>query len=430
MMRRFPSSARRDRRRGRRALAVHAALGLLAVSAGCGVHRAGVGEVADPVPVHEFHANEHDLRRMRPAGWGGSVTNWSDASAFFDDPTRVLDAVLARAAPAATVLPTERYYYFRLTIPGRRIAGNLRFTDIEDGILHVGYYDLDDPASFRSATFSEGDGVVVRWDEERGVATVRRGASVVAFTIDRSNLDPTPDARPMAGERVISGILDESGYALWLMFDEANAQFFYVLRGDRPLPEPLDRLRTSSTELAVGRRSRFVFARDEAGARWVLVGVSAEQVRRNSFYDGPFDQVPPRLPIRADLERSYPYVTMRGGIDEHGNFRELPGQRVAISPYLQYESIDELLDAADRSARAGVAPWRALVREPKRDFHLRLAGNASPDPPPHRRETSIAWPANHRAAQSRAWPAEHHQASSLRWPPNHETGPSLIQSPP
>lgn len=428
-MRRDSSGVSRCRRVGcfRRAAFVLAGMSGALMGGGCSHERADISAATAPTPVADFHVIETELRSIAPGHRIEGSTEWADSRAFFDNPRRVLEAVLSRAAPRALVRPTERYYYFRFTIPGRRVAGNLRFTDAEEGVLHVGYYDLDDPGRFRAASFTESDGVVVRWDETRGVVRIRCGAIRVDFTLDRANLHPTPDARPRGRERVISGILDESGYALWLMYDDESAQFFYVLRGDRPLPETLDRVRTPAAELAIGRSSRFVFARDATANRWILVGVHAEQVRRNSFFDGPFDQVPPRLAIRAELERSYPYVTMRGGIDDHGNFRRLPGQRVAISPYRQYESLEEIVSSAEQARARGAEPWRVLVRESKRDFHLRFADDATPT---HRRERSVAWPANHRAAASRLWPEDHAQGASMHWPAGHEVGPSLLQSPP
>lgn len=143
--------------------------------------------------------------------------------------------------------------------------------------------------------------------------------------------------------------------------------------------------------------------KDTISGRWILVGILAENVMRNSFFDGPFDQVPPNLEIKSYLEASYPYCKDRGGIDLNGNFVALTGQRVAISPYLQYNTLDEaLVFVREKFLPEAIGHpslrWQFVVREWKMDFV----------PPentvePHKLATSKSWPANHRRTLSESW---------------------------
>jgi hypothetical protein len=88
----------------------------------------------------------------------------------------------------------------------------------------------------------------------------------------------------------------------------------------------------------------------------------------------PPSQVPPRLDIKKILEAAYPYVKARGGIGQHGNFAEISGNRVAISPYVQYQNLNEfclkMSVALDLQIQGKAIPYAGLVRESKANFHL------------------------------------------------------------
>ncbi|MEM7784781.1 MAG: hypothetical protein AAF623_15635, partial [Planctomycetota bacterium] len=73
--------------------------------------------------------------------------------------------------------------------------------------------------------------------------------------------------------------------------------------------------------------------------------------------------------------RAYPYLEMQGGIDRHGNFLNVQNMRVAISPYLQYGSLTELvMEVESRTGLGTQDGFNDLVRESKMDFHLLLEG--------------------------------------------------------
>lgn len=193
---------------------------------------------------------------------------------------------------------------------------------------------------------------------------------------------------------------------------------YFVLNPDRPLPEHWSKAKSSVVDAWFGDTSHFCFLRHPGTARWILVGVSKSEISSNSWYDGPFDQVPPYLPIRKVLEEAYPYVKDAGGIDEHGNFLQMVGQRVAISPYQDYESGPEFVTFLEGVVTKSPGPeaWTSATYEYKRDWR---SPNAVSSPPSHQQGQSASWPANHWGGSSREWGAAHEKSTSRNWPANH-----------
>ncbi len=330
-----------------------------------------------------------------------------------DSPRSILRGVLEHAPKQPVVYPTEGYYYYTFRLGHRMISGNIRFAAARSGSISVGYFDREHPRRSRSAEFRDGeDGIVVE-EQPRGCVRLRieGGPERVFRVIDHAELPP-PRMPLRSGEEIVASIIDESGVPFVLLWHEPSESFYYCLHDALPIGDVFDRVHGHERFL-VGRDSRFVLFEDQEGRRY-LIGVQQEQVRENSWYDGPFDQVPPHLAIRDKLERSYPYVRMRGGIDEHGNFCELEGQRVAISPYRDYVSVDDLIRECEAIWQEASTDHDAVLRityEPKRRFHERLA-NMPPSP-------AALWPPNHWGWVSSLWPREHTPSTSGHWPANH-----------
>jgi hypothetical protein len=392
---------------------------------------AGEPDVAGPVEFHETQlerwtaSGEAGARRRHAATeFAGTAPAAARRQADYEDPRTILEFVLAAAAPARVVYPTERYFYYRFDLGYRRVGGNLRFTDIERGQIHIGYFDRGNDSGWKSRTWRDGeDGVTVRFDPARGEALVGVGGTTCAFVIDREVVAASP-ALPLAPEEeFITAVLDESGYALDLIFNRPESRFYFLLRTTPHREETMFAINIGQEfPLVIGAESRFVFYEDRTMGRRVLVGVSSDEIRRNSYFDGPFDQVPPNLDLREKLEAAYPYVKLRGGIDEHGNFRELEGQRVAISPYQQYDTVENLvkkLAVLYRPSRTGTARWASMAYDSKEDF-MREQPKGSLQAGRHQTEISLAWPANHWGEQSRIWPASHEKLASRVSAPNVE----------
>ena len=364
----------------------------------------------------QFHASLRRVRSEPSHIWHPTPPDMS-----FDDFEAVLCHVLRASSSPSIVYPTEQYYYFKFWIGQSLVSGNLRFTDVGDGVLHLGYFLVGNTQETRYRPFTETDGLRI-FPEDNNTFRVRFNGIERSFILDTRPFSRPPIPPSGLPENVVhvSGILDESGYSLDLMFDEARNAFFYQLQPNDPIPEPLTLLDPDKVEggikaslrellpmrLVIGRDSGFAFLMVSRDRRLVLVGVPKHHVQANNEFDGPFDQVPPRLAIRDKIHRAYPYTKIGRGIDEHGNFIEFSGSRVAISPYLQYDSILQLAQHLAENIDPDSCGTEAFINatfESKRHFHLR-ARNHPFDTisfPEHLDEISSTWPAHHWPSVSR-----------------------------
>ncbi len=352
----------------------------------------------------------------------------------FDNPVSIVLHVLDNLPAKVRVLPSERYYYYRFPLGERRVSGNLRFTSAEEGLLHVGYFDMHDQSSMGTMTLGADDGCRVSELSDGVYEVAFRGRRVV-FELALEFLEVPDDLKLEEDERAVTALLDESGYRFVLIWNETHECLYYILPPDGFVPDELVPFGPEEHHTLVGRKSRFVFYNDVETDRRLLIGVWQRHIMDNSYFDGPFDQVPPHLPLRPMLERAYPYVKWKGGINEHGVFIERPGQRVAITPYTVYQKLEGVTAmVADAMAQenAGEALWSALTYDSKRDFHERWKGNGGTigsvlGDGSHVQYMSQGWPANHRGDSSRAWPSEHAASVSKDWPANHESALSTAQ---
>lgn len=400
----------------------------------------GAARAADPPPVafnqHEIeqawrdhHAMNSDDEALAGQSWDSRRPVAADtAPPVFDDPPSVLRFVLASCPKVAIVYPTETYYYYRFDLDGRHIGGNIRLLDAGQGVLHIGYFNREDRGELRSATFTADDGLKVTPRDDHTFDVEYAGQSV-RFVLAQHALARPAGLKLMDYEECVSGILDESGIALVLVFNRLTSCFYYVLNPQIAAADDLDPIAGYDEHWALGRRTGFVFYRDARYQRTLLVAVGAQNVMENSYFDGPFDQVPPRLEIKAKLEAAYPYTRYRGGIDAHGNFVELKDQRVAISPYRTYWDLAEVMtDLKKQEGDSLVAAerWARLTAEAKQGYDPGTAAGSGPGPNAPRYVIQ-AWPANHWGDNSRGWPDEHTAPISSRWPPNHRTEASVAE---
>ena len=373
------------------------------------------------------------VRIGSPVGTDDIAVISPDEGVRFDDPKSVVALILKEAPRIAYVLPTERYFYYQFHLGPELISGNLRFTDIENGQLHAGYFDARKNSRTNFVTLTEADGLVLDTISKDRVRVSYAGETV-EFILNRFLDQPPARLELYEGESFVAGVLDESGVPLALLWSNDRDAFYFVLHPDFGSPEPLIPF-GSSGDYFVGRDTRFVYLRDESTRRMLLAGVLTENIRANNYYDGPFDQVPPDLSIGGKLERAYPYVKYRGGIDDHGNFNQLEGSRVAISPYLAYQSLEEMeswLDSRRAEHPSGPDLFAAVTYEPKRDFHhyyspqtprtlgelLAMRARAL-DSLAHATYSSQGWPANHHVESSNTWPSSHQKGQSGGWPADH-----------
>ena len=276
----------------------------------------------------------------------GQATNGVDLTS----PDSIFAAVFASLPGEVTVYPSENYYYFILYVEGRQVWGNMRLAagSRENGELSFGYFEFDEfPVGQRkgisgSKFFSEADGVLVR-ELDRFTYTVGFEGKTVRFDLHQLEQTPPASLRLAPSERFIERTFDESGHQFALIFNEQSDYFLWVLNEDEPLPEALD---PAGEGLLVGRRSGFAFLVDAKNAdRKLLVGVRQLNIRRNDYYDGPFDQLADNyaeeVNIRGWIERAFPSLV--GRIDTYGYYVDRdPPLRVALSTYYTYATLTQM----------------------------------------------------------------------------------------
>ncbi|HJN92717.1 MAG TPA: hypothetical protein QGF05_08345 [Dehalococcoidia bacterium] len=162
-------------------------------------------------------------------------------------------------------------------------------------------------------------------------------------------------------EIFIQRTFDESGYEFYLIFNEATNHFLWLLNDERPFPDVFD---PASNDLLIGRRSGFAFWRDQANDdRLVLAGARQLNIRRNDYYDGPFDQLADNYAAETQIAKymQLAFPALKGRIDEYGYYtdRERP-IRVALSTYYTYASLSEILTFTT-SLESAVDPYAFIA---------------------------------------------------------------------
>ena len=262
-----------------------------------------------------------------------------------DDPLAVFGFVFDHMPDSVQVFPTENYYYFHFTENGVPYAGNIRLAagDRDDGKLSFSYgerpTDWNDKLAEHNSVLDASRGVVIERVVPLQYRVSYRGRSVRFVLNDLSKVAPAAGLlRP--DERFLGPVFDESGLRFLLLFNARLRVFHYILDETAPMP---DRLAASAVGkgISIGKRSGFAFYQD--GDRKILIGVSARQSLLNTFFDGPFDQLPENFIAGETLRDAILAVSpeTRGKIDRLGNFADGSG-RYLIHPYMLYRRLDDL----------------------------------------------------------------------------------------
>ena len=282
-------------------------------------------------------------------------------------PLDVLRHVLAAAGEEITVYPSEGYYYFQFQNGPQRILGNIRFdlVDAAQGKLNFGYYA---PAAYGRETadhfsvLSAADGLSLVTIAPFEYRLQFEGRQTRVHIYDaREELAGDKPIGP--GESYVGPVFDESGVRLHLLFDEVENAFFFVLNDTAP-PADTYSVYPGTGRLELGDRTAYAFYQDTARSRRILVGVSETNIRANTYFDGPFDQLPDRFvaPERMQelLERAYPYL--RGKIGPRGAYVDSEYMRAMVAPYKRYDTPSEFvgLSACDGVADDNHALTRCL----------------------------------------------------------------------
>ncbi len=340
---------------------------------------------------------QHELEQL----WrGGQDSDYIDST--LSEPEKVLNEIFKRLPPICKVYPTEGYYYFKARLLDGFVSGNFRIvvdSDSGDLSLSFAYFNIHDPRNFKSLMLLNGADVRIV-PLPNGRYSVAIGDEVREFhDAGMVYRNAVGQVELYDNEDLVTGVMDESGVWFSLVFNK-KTNYFYYLRNSSTFQVDrrvvLESIGKYQVVLDIG--SGFVFLRDTTNFRELLVGVRRLEIQRNTFYDGPFDQVPPDLDIANMLRAAYPYVNAGLGIDKYGGFVERENMRVAISPYQVYSKIDDLINlckAAIDSCDKFECVQKLLCYETKRDYHTAREDDGG--------VSMRKWPANHYATVSYSW---------------------------
>jgi len=288
----------------------------------------------------------------------------------FEKDYPVFDYVFKNLPYYSIVYPSYQYYYFQFDYSGKEFAGNLRFTETENGKLAFGYSEKD---NFEKGSyfklFDEADGFFVEKVSDE-IVKINYDGHTKWFKI--FSLSELPEKINLSkDEEVISKIIDESGINFYLIYN-SHVNSFYYLAENGMLLENLEDLGKNSY---MGLRTNYIYYFDSENNRFLLAGVSEQNIDKNNYFDGPFDQIPQYLDIREQIYFAYPYTKRNGGLDERWHFLDKENVRVAISPYIKYNNFNEILERVENCKNKNLEHSEfllCLTYESKKDEHLKF----------------------------------------------------------
>jgi hypothetical protein len=263
------------------------------------------------------------------------------------NPLAVFAFVFGRLPERVNVLPTENYYYFRFVLNGAVYTGNIRLAahDRDQGKVHFAYSELPtdrrpDP-DVQHVALDASRGVTVEKLSLLAYRVAHAGKSVVFALNDLSQTKP-PAGLLDADERFLGPIFDESAIRFFLVFNTRLKVFHYLLDDSFGVADEFVAAKATD-RIVIGKRSAFAFYRNDRERR-ILIGVDRRNSELNSYFDGPFDQLPDNF-IEGDALRDAIMAAnpgVRGQIDRFGNFLNEDNARYLIHPDLRYRREAEL----------------------------------------------------------------------------------------
>ncbi len=284
------------------------------------------------------------------------------------DPMAVFSFVLNSLPERVKIYPTENYFYFTFAHNGLDYAGNIRLdaSDRDQGKVQFAYYEqsngwLDETPGFYQA-LDASNGVKLEKLERFVYRLTYKDKSVVFELNDLSQVKPPANALAPS-EEFIGPVFDDFGVRFFLVYNAAVNNFLYIL--DETVDVADDVVVGPRERILVGKRTGFVYYRDHRRDRKILIGVYAENVQVNNYFDGPFDQLPDNFFQGETLRNAILKVqpNLKGKIDRFGGTPD--GElRYTIAPYLLYKEVRELerVDrCASRSHKSDAGYYRCFI---------------------------------------------------------------------
>jgi len=272
------------------------------------------------------------------------------------DPMAVFAFVFASLPDRVKVYPTENYYYFTFIYRGVPYDGNIRLdaSNRDQGKVNFAY--TEDLEQWRGdipdhyLLLDAATGVQLEKIDHLVYKMTFRGKGVVFVLNDLSDVRPPPSALAST-EKFIGPVFDESGIRFFLVYDTRLKTFHFILDETVALADQLEPSQRTDRML-IGKRTGFAFYRDHLRDRKIMIGAYAPNIETNTYFDGPFDQLPDNFIVGDMLRDALVDMNprLKGQIDRFGNF---PGgeERVDIDAYVPYRSAADL-DVFHRCATA------------------------------------------------------------------------------
>lgn len=299
----------------------------------CAGVSAAAGQTSDRPALQTLESHIEELKRRSTLAVG--------------DPLAVFAYVLGSLPDRVKVYPTENYYYFRFINNGTPYSGNIRIEMDEGGkvSLHFAYYQTESEwkpdENAKQVVLDASQDVKLEKIDRLVYRISYKGKSVVFALNDLSQVKP-PAGALAPNETFIGPIFDDSGVRFFLVYNSKLKLFLYVLdetakAAEKFLPAG------AADRIVIGERTGFAYYRDDKLDRKILVGVYEDELRLNTHFDGPFDQLPDNFiegeTLRAAILGVRP--DLKNKIDRFG--RMSGGKvRYAIKPYLGYSDVSEL----------------------------------------------------------------------------------------
>jgi hypothetical protein len=279
-----------------------------------------------------------------------------ESSLDVKDAKAVFAFVFANLPDQVTVYPTENFYYFTFINNGVPYDGNITLDarNRDEGKVIFAY--SEDLEGWRNHTpnahivLDASAGVQLEKIDRLIYRMTYSGKSVVFRLFDLSNVRP-PASALAPTEKFIGPVFDESGIRFFLVFDQKLKIFHFILDETVKVADQFES-RPRTDRILIGKRTGFGFYRDQLRDRKILIGANKLNMATNTYFDGPFDQLPDNFiegdSLRDALIASDP--SLKGMIDRFGGF---PGreERLGIDPYWPYRSVSDLY-VFDRCATA------------------------------------------------------------------------------
>ena len=288
-----------------------------------------------------------------------------------DDPIAVFAFVLNSLPDRVKVYPTENYYYFTFIHGGAPYAGNIRIElgDEDKVTVHFVYYqdwsEWHQDSPLTHVVLDASQGVEVEKIERLVYRLSYGGKSVVFALNDLSQVKP-PEAALGPDEKFIGPIFDESAIRFFLVYNSRLKVFHYILDETVKVADEFFPARRSD-RILIGKRTGFAFYRDRLLDRKILVGVYEGNYRLNTYFDGPFDQLPDNFIEGETLRQAILEVSpgLKGKIDRFGSSPD-GAVRFLIKPYASYQTESQLygVDTCARNRVRAADYYACFVAEP------------------------------------------------------------------